>query len=285
MKNWMFLLGLLFSFSVSAQIYQAPLSRAIGGSGRAGLDSSDSALLNPALVPLANDHEVNFFYSDGYEGTGRHHQGWGLGATDSGAEVVTPGALHYIRTRNTGIYSSPVNGELWHFAVGKMFFENFTFGLSGYRWMTDPELDKRHVQWNGSLGGLYMFNRGFGVAYVLDNPFQTSPKVPVPLRVVTRQSIGSMYTLDGIVAFRFDISRDERYNPDKKMVYQAGIESQSFEFTTFRLGAKWDNLRNQNFVTAGLGFDGPRLKFDYVLEKNTRGTGGAVHGVDMRIPF
>jgi hypothetical protein len=30
---------------------------------------------------------------------------------------------------------------------------------------------------------------------------------------------------------------------------------------------------------------GPRLKFDYSFEKNFKGTGEALHSVDLRLPF
>jgi hypothetical protein len=274
-----------FAHNSLAQVINGPLSRAQGGSGRAGLESSESALLNPALVPMAANHEVNFFYGDGYLDTNEHVTYYGLGATDNGEDVMVPGTLHYIRFRETGLGPSGVNQELWHFAVGRLAYQRISFGISGYRLVSDPDGSASKTQWNGSAGLLYIVNQELGFGYVVDNILEPSSNVPVYLRKTLRQSVGAMYSFAGMARMRLDITRDEKYNPERKMIYQAGFEAASYEWVTIRLGGKWDNLREQNFVTLGVGFNGPRLKVDYAFEKNTKHTGDAVHSVDMRIPF
>lgn len=283
------LIFLLIIFNLSqnslAQVIQGPLSRSQGGSGRAGLESSESALLNPALVPMANNHEVNLFYGDGYTDSAEHMTYYGVGATDNGEDVMLPGSLHYIRYRETGRGPTGINQELWHFAVGRLAYQRISFGVSVYRLVSDPDAGDEKTQWNGSSGLVYILNQDLGFAYVVDNILEPSSKIPVYLRQTMRQSIATMYSFAGMARLRFDITRDEKFNPKKKLVYQMGFEAASYEWVTIRLGSKRDNLREQNFVTAGVGFNGPRLKVDYSFEKNTQRTGDAVHSVDMRIPF
>lgn len=281
------IVGLIFTSHIAnAQIFQGPLSRALGGSGRAGLESSESALLNPALVPLASDGELNVFYGDGSADRAEHHQFIGIGTVDNGEGVMIPGSLHYIRTRDTGVYSSAVSGELWHFALGRKFFvDGLTLGLSGYRWSADPDGEGAKVQWNGSFGALYSINSVLGFAYVWDSFLGAPKSIPEGLRISPRHSLGAMYTLGQVARLRFDISKDQARNPDDKLIYQLGLESRSSSYSIIRVGAKSDKLREQDFLTFGLGFNGPRLKIDYSFEKNLKRTGDALHSVDMRVPF
>ena len=53
----------------------------------------------------------------------------------------------------------------------------------------------------------------------------------------------------------------------------------------FRLGFRRDELADSRIYTAGIGFNGPRLRFDYTVEKNAENTSGALHSVDLRVPF
>lgn len=276
----------IFCHFAQAQVFQGPLSRALGGSGRAGLESSESALLNPALVPLAIDGEFNLMYGDGSSDRAQHQQFIGVGTVDNGEGIIVPGSLHYIRTRNTGVYPSAVSGELWHFAIGqKLFLDGLVLGLSGFRWSADPDGEGAKSQWNGSFGALYSFNSAFGLAYVWDNFIGAPKSIPEGLRLSARHSLGAMFTVGDVARLRFDLSKDQANNPDDKLIYQFGLESRSSSYAIIRLGAKADKLREQDFMTFGLGFNGPRLKVDYSFEKNLKRTGDALHSVDMRVPF
>ena len=64
-----------------------------------------------------------------------------------------------------------------------------------------------------------------------------------------------------------------------------GFESKTSDTLVLRLGYRYDDLNVQHIWTAGIGFDGPRLKANYSFEKNQEGTSGALHSVDMSIPF
>lgn len=282
-----FFLLLIFFFPqiVFAQIFTGPASASLGGSGRAGLSGAESVFLNPALVPLIQMTEVIGYYKDGQAGPGRHQNAWGVGAVDSNKEAFFPAALHYMRTRDTGIAPVAVNGEIYHLAIGKNVSDHLAVGLSGFRLKHSVAGDRSYTQWNGSLGFLVLLSEDMGFAYVLNNIAGPGSEVPSGLREDMNQGVGIYGAVAEMARIRFDVTREERFNPDKKMTYMVGIESMVNDYMLFRMGFRRDELSDQRFYTAGLGFNGPRMKIDYGFEKNARGTEGAVHSVDMRVPF
>ncbi len=279
---------ILFSCSLAHAVdaFRGPLSSALGGAGRAGLDGPEGVLLNPALVPLLKSVEIGTFFRDGYVDSGQHRQAWGFGAADNSPEVSFPGALHYLRLRDTGRAPKPVDGELWHVAIGEMMAgERLAFGVSGQRLTYKMKGFRDSVQWNYSLGMLVLISPELGFAYTLNNLAHPSSSVPVGLREEVQQAAGLYAVAGDIASVRLDISRNEVNNPAKKMVYMAAFESMSGKFVVFRSGYRRDEQQDARFLTLGLGFNGPRLKFDYSFEKNLERTSGALHSVDLRLPF
>lgn len=281
---------LIFSiFSLSsfahAEIYTGAISSALGGTGRAGMKGTESVFLNPALVPLHQGYELTGYYRDGYIDTRQHRQAWGLGALDQGRDVWFPGSLHYFRTRDAGRTTAAADGELWHAAIGQAMNESFSFGVSGYRLTTDVTGDRDYEQWNFSIGTLYLVNDTLSFAYVVDNIAKPGSRVPRGLREDMRQSVAGSLALAQMVRIRMDISREERFNPDKRLKWMTGFESMTSEFFVMRIGYTRDELADSKIFTAGVGFNGPRLRLDYGLQKNVERTSGALHSVDLRLPF
>ena len=282
-----FLCSFIFFFSaLHAQVYRGPISSGVGGAGRAGMQSAESALLNPALISMLKGYEIDSYYRDGEIDNGQHRQAYGFGATDNGEEVFFPGSLHYFRLRDTGRVPSPaVNGELWHAGVAQKFLDQGSIGVSGYRLRSDVKDDRVYEQWNYSLGILWTFNEAIGVAYVADNLANPGSIVPHGLREDLRQSVGFFTAFTDIARLRVDIARAEHFNPGHKMAYMLGMETLSNKFFILRLGYRYDDLANERIWTGGLGFNGPRLKLNYAVEKNQSGTSGALHNIDIQMPF
>lgn len=144
---------------------------------------------------------------------------------------------------------------------------------------------KESIQWNGSTGLIWMYNRKYGLAYVLGNVARPGSNVPEGLREEMYQGVGAYGEVFEIANLRFDMLRRETGNPHKRLVYMASFESMSGKYFVFRTGYRLDDQNNERFATAGLGFNGPRLKIDYSIEKNLERTSGALHSVDLRLPF
>lgn len=285
MRRLFFFSLIVIHFSARAEVFIGPSSSSLGGAGRAGLSGAESVFLNPALTPLIQMTEVIGYYRDGQYGRGEHRNAWAVGAVDSSKEVYFPAAFHYVRLRDTGRASGAVNGEMYHLAIGKNVSDRLAVGFSGYRLKYQVVGDRSYTQWNGSLGVLMLLSENMGFAYVLNNVAGPGSEVPTGLREDMNQGVGVYGAIAEIARLRVDVTRQERFNPDKKMAYMVGIESMMNDWFLFRAGFRRDDLRDERFYTAGLGFIGPRLKIDYAFEKNAKGAEGAVHSVDMRIPF
>lgn len=280
------LLFLLFvSFHAHAEFFKGPVSSALGGTGRAGINSSEGAFLNPAVIPLVKNYEFIAFYRDGDLAEGQHRQGWALGAVDNSEDVFFPGAAHYGKIRDTGRAGKAVNGEIWHIAGAYLFADRLSVGFSAYRVNYTSKGDRAYEQWNGSLGMVALVNELVSVAYVYDNVARPGSETPVGLREDPKHSFGLFGRVGEVMTLRADVQREMEFNPDGRWAYMVGLESVTSEFFIARLGYRLDDLHNQRFATAGFSFNGPRLKLDYALEKNLEGTSGALHSVDLRVPF
>lgn len=280
-----FLLVAVPNTAMAARFFRGPQSSAMGQAGRAGIDSAESAFVNPALLPLMKASGANFYYRDGYIEDGQHRNSLGVGGFDNSEGVFFPGSLHYLRLRDTGLGAgSPVESEVWHGAMGYQVSDRLYAGANAYR-LTSKVEDKSYEQWNGSLGLLVRVNPFLGVGYVLENIAKPGSDVPMGLREDMEQGLGFFGAIAEIAHLRFDISRREKHNPDHKMAYMVGVETQSHKFFLLRMGFKRDELQDQKLWTAGLSFNGPRLKIDYSFEKSEDRASGALHSVDMRLPF
>jgi hypothetical protein len=168
--------------------------------------------------------------------------------------------------------------------VGYQVSDRLFVGGSAYR-LTYKVESTSYEQWNGSLGALVRVNPFLGLGYVLENLAKPGSEVPQDLREDMEQSVGLFGAIADIAHLRFDVSRREKHNPDHKMAYMMGVETQSHKFFLLRLGFKRDELEDQKLWTAGFCFNGPRLKIDYSFEKSAERASGALHSVDMRLPF
>jgi hypothetical protein len=280
----------LICFNARAEFFKGPVSSALGGTGRAGLSSSEGAFLNPAVIPLIKNYEFIGFYRDGEIAEGQHRQGWAVGVVDNSEDVLFPGAAHYGKIRDTGrspagVNGKGVNGEIWHAAGAYLFHDRLSLGFSAYRLQYKSKGDRSYTQWSGSLGLVALVNDLISVAYVYDNVARPGSETPLGLREDPKHSIGFFGRIADLMTVRADIQREVEFNPDGRMAYMVGIETITSEWFLARFGYRLDDLRNQRFATAGFGFNGPRLKVDYAFEKNIEGSSGALHSVDLRVPF
>lgn len=275
---------LLWSVVGAAQpLAYGPTSLGLANTGRAGLETPESAFINPALVGFLNASEAQFVYLDGKPTDSTHQSEWGVTLVDSGSDSVSHGALSYRSSRKFG-FSPTAKGDLWHLAFGKLLTPRWSLGMSAY-WLTyRSEGLNIPDQWNGSLGVVFLINPNLGVAYVLDSPFKQSEGVPATLRESLTHSAGIFYKLNPISRVRLDLSRQEDFNPDKKFELGTSLEVMTSNFFVFRLGNAWNWRTDESALGVGLSFAGPRLKLSYGFQKSWQGE-GALHSVDLRIPL
>ncbi|MGE0764330.1 MAG: hypothetical protein AB7N80_13700 [Bdellovibrionales bacterium] len=281
------LLLLLFHHTLDAsqtQIFSGPVSMAMGGGGRAGIEATEKFFLNPAAVAFGEGFELGMSFRDGYWANGEHESGFNIAMLENDPENFAKGGFAYVQRRRTA------PGLTWdeqyiYGAIGQNVSEFFSFGISVYHLSQKVKDAPDHTAVNGSLGALFTLNPAVGFAYVFTNPVAADKDVPVALRPIPQQSIALNVLFQQLMRITLDVTRYEKQNPDKKGIIQIGNEIKLTEYGVFRLGFEVDDIQKRNAFTAGIGFLGPRLRANYAFVKPFVETNGAMHSVDLRLPF
>ena len=257
----------------------------MGGSGRAGAESTEIMFHNPTAVAIGKaGMEAGLMYSDGYWADGEHETGMAVALAENDPTNFSPGGFAYIQKRNTqnGLGWS----ERYYFgALAKTMSPVFTMGLSVYHLQQELDGGEKHSHWNGALGTLLTLSPDVGIAYVFSNPIESNEDVPEPLRPVMQQTLGIHWLIEDLMRVTLDVTRWEKFNPDKKGLIQMGSEIRIAEFAVGRFGLEVDDIRKRNAGTLGIGFLGPRLRANYSFYKPMTETGRAMHSVDLQLPF
>ena len=270
-----------------AQIFAGPISSAMGGSGRAGIEMTEAAILNPALLGLARKLEAEAFYQSGTVTEQKKISNFGISLVDGGGDSIFPGAFTYVH--NYARYSSTRNHtgtDLYHLGFGEFVNKKFSLGVGGY--FAESKFDytkKKLSRWNAQVGMMYFVTPDLGVAYVFDNVFRKTDIQAEEEFLYQRHSAGVYYRFSQVARFRADAVYSDQKNSKHMWDWHIGYDSPLSDFLTFRLGAFWKNSENQRGYSAGLGFEGPNLKMGYSFQKQEENGGGALHGVDIRVAF
>ncbi len=266
------------------EFYLGAQSLSLAGTGRAGLESAQAALINPSLVALSNS-EILLTYVDGAPAEHGQITNFGVTAVEADLENVSNGALSYRNLRRSGPgLNSPVSGELWHGALGKVIHPRLAMGASVYRLTYATSGQDIPEQWNGSFGLTFLATQNLGLAYVLDSPFGVNDRIPLLLREGLAHSAALFYKPVENSRFRMDLSKREFNNPSDNLDLGVSFELKSREYIILRFGHKWEGSTGENKLGAGFGFSGPRLKVDYGFQQNLAFS-ESMHSVDLRITF
>lgn len=272
--------------AAQAQIFTGPVPAAMGGAGRAGAESSQIMMLNPAAAVQADGLEMNLIFQDGYLARGTHESNYAISMVENREGLIAAGGFSYVKKRRTvggqiAFEEQFIQGALAH----KILPNRLSVGAAAFYSTQDLDGGQKYVQWNGSAGLLYTPTTRFGLAYVFANPVHPDQQIPMAARLIPQQSIGLHYMVPLLIRLTADVTRWEKQNPNKKGVLQMGSELMVAPFFLSRFGYEIDDITKQNRLTLGLGFSGPRLKMNYSFAKPMKDSNGAMHSVDMRVPF
>lgn len=278
---------LLFHHTLDAaqtQIFSGPVSMAMGGGGRAGNEATEMIFLNPASVAMTQGFETGFSYRDGYWANGEHESSFHASMLENDDGNFAIGGLAFAQKRRTA--PNIAWGErILMAALAKTISPNLSVGTSFYQMTQKTNVGKRYTQWNGSLGATFTLGPALGFSYVLANLANVDEKIPEVMKQIPQQTIAASVLFQQLLRLTVDITRLEKQNPDKKGIIQIGNEMRASEFGLFRIGFELDDIEKKNSLTAGVGFIGPRLRANYAIVKPLKETGGAMHSVDLRLPF
>lgn len=268
----------------SSGYFTGPVSSAMGGAGRAAVDPSESHFRNPAVVAHSPQIDLGAYYQDGYRAPQTHETTFGASIVDNTGDSICPGAIGYLQNRRS-FPGMNVNEKYVQASLGSFIAEKFSFGVAGIYVSHEIEHGKTYKQWDGIAGLLYTPNPNLGLAFTYAYFANPSSELPKQLRLMPTVSVGGHYIFQDFLRFRLDVSRVEKDNVDKKLIIESGLETKMPNYFILRLGSQWNDVERKSYLTAGLGFDGPRLKVDYSFQKLRAEEGYTMHGVDLRVPF
>ena len=269
-----------------AQIFTGPISSAMGGSGRAGIELTEAGPLNPALLGFARKLEMGAVYQNGSVDKDKKISQIGIALVDSGADSLFPGSFTYAHNYSRYSTQNHRGTDLFHLAFGEFLNKKFSAGIAGYRAENKYELtNEKTLRWNGQVGLLYLITPDLGAAYVFDNIFRKNDIRVEEDYLAQQHALGLYYRYSKVGRFRADaVYSDQKWHM-AKWNWLVGYDSPLSEFFTLRMGAFWKNAEDQRGWSLGVGFDGPNLKVGYSFQKQEENGGGALHGVDIRLAF
>lgn len=270
-----------------AQFFTGPSASGAGGAGRAAIDPGESAFLNPASIALIRRYNVSAYYDLGtHPDDGEHHL-WGLSFADGSPGNIVAGAVTYVRKKTDQPNGASNTQQDLQIALAGSPFERLSFGLTGHRFsdqLSHPTPQGGEFnQWNAHFGFLFVPYENFGVGFVAYDFLPTDDSIPVNMRLVPTHALGLNYVYDKWFRARFDLVRPDTMNEDRRINVMTGFETFLYESFAVRLGGKWEETADRTYVTAGFGYFGPRLSFDYSFQKDVRTGGNDRHLIDLWI--
>jgi hypothetical protein len=213
---------------------------------------------------------------------------WGMSFADGTPDTIMPGALSYVRKRTDAQNGVSDTQQDIQFAFAGMPLKKLAFGIAIHR-MSDQILSsvegQEYNQFNGHIGAIYIPIPEVGVGLVAYDVAPTSDSIPRPLRMAPTLALGANYLWEKVFRARLDVVRPDTNNDGRRMNVEAGLESLMTQELIFRAGTYWKETNDQTFFTLGLGYNGPRLSFDYSFQKDLRSADNFRHVVDLWLPL
>lgn len=285
MKKQSLVILLIFLILFIAQVSSATTqftgvaSQAMGGTGRAAVQASEAALLNPASIMFVRGYNMASAYRDFQtkdDGSTRNAL-FHLSENDPG--TMFPLGITYVKTRDI---NSDFYGERkdLHFTTGQMLLKNLALGIDIGKYSITPENGAENSEWDAKLGFLYVPKENLGLGLVFTNLLVTDS-----LYLKRGVEFGLNYLYQDFLRLAFDVTYQMEDNPTDESVVMVGIEHMYLSQIPLRFGFKCDGPSSENYWTIGLGWNAPRIGFTYTFEKNVSETDEYGHSVDLRIYF
>jgi hypothetical protein len=285
MKLFLVFSSILFLTPLAlAQSFTGPAASGTGGAGRAAIEGSESAIINPATLGYMDRYHMTLPFSEGSHPSEGYSQTYGAILTDGTADKMFPGALAYLKSRDIrgGVESKRQD---IHLALADRATKFFAVGLAGHYRTFEQINSVKYNQTNMDLGALLTPLENVGLAFVAYNILSGDEKVPVSIRDVPTFAVGANFIYEEAFAARVDAVRPDKFNPLHRTDLQAGLQMTFMESFAVRGGCNWKETANQTWLTGGLGYIGPRLSFNYAYNQDLRHSEGVRHIVDLWMSF
>jgi len=282
MNNGLFLLIALFFTALSAPGSQlvGASTAGLGGAGTAAVENIDSLYLNPAA--LASNTKLNFGsgYIFGSLVPGVSRETYSITMSDGSPGVAIPGAFGY-RYHRVGIGEQTYREQEFRggFALRLHRIVSLGLGLSHISSQGDVW---QFRQKNADVGLLVNVKRQWGLSLVAEGLVKPKDNLPEALRRQTRWGLGSHVNVMRILDLRYDVKSalHNEVNGDR-FVHRVGLGFLLRGFFQLNFGASFDDILEQNWLTTGVVFTGPKLKVGYSIQNEDRMGLGMRHFVDL----
>ena len=281
-----FIFAIFAGATAHAQFFTGPAASGAGGAGRAAVDLGEATFLNPAGVAFLQRYNASAYYAQGQHARDGQFNLWGFSLADGTPGNLFSGGLSYVRKRTDIGAFSDTQQDL-QITVAGFPFKRASIGITGHR-LTDQvwyssALGGEHEQSNAHIGLILVPFANLGFGFVAYDVLPTSDSVPASLRLVPTHAIGFNYLYEKTFRARLDFVRPDTSNPGRRVDVMAGAETFFHESFIFRLGGLWRETADRTYFTTGLGYNGPRLSFDYSFQKDVREGDNNRHLIDLWI--
>ncbi len=239
--------------------YLGPISASTGGAGIAAIDPGESSKINPASLTHIKNYYVVLKYFNlppAESSSSKRHSTYGIGVVDGGKSAKFPGAFNYNYNSN-----SIITEHSYALSLAGQVARKVSIGLTAH-------YDKRKTQSkkierkNFDFGILFTPVRRLGLGIVgydildlSDDGFNEFKRLGTGLHAMAHRLL--RLRLD----YTFSLDSDFEYK-------SLNLGTESILGGDFRLRIGYQSLEINDdfeFFTAGIGWDGPKLKFNYAV--------------------
>ena len=272
-KTFLIVAFLFTSQTLMASAIIGSVSIATGGTGRGAIEPIDGVLLNPASVSKIKTQFFAFNYSK---------EQMAVTISDNGKEALFPAALAFVRTDINNLKTQDMALVLATSILPQLSLGS-TISLVEYSTSINA-IEKKYRQTVADVGAAFTITKNISLGIVGYKVFASDTELEKSQQKQQMFAIGSSYTFDNFVRFRFDVESAPENKVDR-LTYMAGLETYMNEWMIVRLGYQNNNVVSKNFTTAGVGFSGPQFGLHYGYLTNVSNRDEDRHTVDLGVPF
>jgi hypothetical protein len=275
---------LLVAPFAQAQLFTGTIAGGTGNAGRAAIEPSESAFLNPATVAYFGNYVLSGQYQTGELNPTTDFNTYALQISDGSPQNLIPGALSFVHN----VVKLPGGGgDLkqtdFQVTLGEMFLSRFSFGLSIHH-LIQEGAGLKDRQTNANLGFMFTPTERIGFGLVGYDLVPAEDSVTPARQLQPSYALGSNFILSDEFQFRADVVKPG-VGSRGRMDVGVGLQSFFNQFLSVRLGLQAKETAGETNVTAGLGYRGPRISLDYSFQQDTRAAGSTRHLVDLWLPL
>lgn len=269
--------------TVCAQMFNGPVSRATGNTGRAAIEFSEGPLLNPAVITQTQGAGLAVHRGSSLWAAAPHDE-FALVVVDRSPGVLLPASFTAVlRQEAEGSTLQDYQFILAHQPMGRV-----SVGVAVHHLRYEkPTQEIDFSSNNMHLGLLYTPYANLGFALVAYNVF---PEAEAPTHAQVMEAlpgvgIGAQYYMSEMIRFRMDMAKNFSASEGNALDAMFGFETYVLVNLAVRMGYAWQNTRGKELFTTGLGWKGPRLSVDLALQKDIHAAGGWSQLIDLHLPL